>query len=158
MKVPASGIADSAAPLLTPARTSRLAVAALLLACFSFPVAHVQWLGVGRWPLPMVLMVSCPLAALACAVIAMGRIRRSRGGLNSEWAARLALLLTILEILFVSMAFELPMTPWGVVNVALSILLVSLCVYALWPARDEDRLEFRVVTHSEERRSEPDHG
>ncbi|MBM4039569.1 MAG: hypothetical protein FJ290_13755 [Planctomycetes bacterium] len=121
--------------------TSRLAIVALVLACLSFPIAHV----------PFPLAVSCPLVALACAALAMGRIRRSRGRLDGAWAARLALLLTMFEILFVSMAFELPGESLGtVVNIALGILLVSLYVYALWPARGEDAVEFRVVTRWQE--------
>ncbi len=60
----------------------------------------------------------------------------------------------MLELAFVSRLYESPEVPGEAISVALSILLVSLYVYALWPARREDDVEFRVVTPPREGHSE----
>ena len=150
------GVEDSAVSPLTPARTSRLAVAALSLACVPF----LAWLlprdRIGTWPIyPLIVF---PFAALACAVIAVKRIQRSMGQLEGEWAARLALLLTMVEILLVSTAFRLPGEALcDVVNVAFGILFWSLYVYALWPPRGQSCPEFRIVSYPREQHSESHH-
>ena len=140
MEEPSSRTTASSAEFpLSPARTSRLAVVALSLACVPFLVPILPWDRMGTWP--MYPLVVSPFAALACAVIAVKRIQRSMGQLEGEWAARLALLLTLVEILFVGKAFEpageppmageLPVeASCDVVGIVFGILFWSLYVHA----------------------------
>jgi len=95
-----------------------------------------------RYCSPCALLSALALAALACGSIGLGRIRRSKGQLEGEGVARLAVLLTIFELFFLACADRSPAPTRStvleaIVGISAGLVLILIYVYAFWPGEPE---------------------